>query len=69
MQNVKNRGTSSVQLLSRDSNFNNHRHQRAARDEVTNTGTYRAKLAGKQTVDHSIEGWLSQKYNICIYDQ
>lgn len=55
-------------LQNRESNFNNRTHQRAARDKVTDTGTkYRANLAGKQTVDLSIEGWLSHKDNICIY--
>lgn len=49
-------------LQNRESNFNNRTHQRAARDKVTDTGTkYRANLAGKQTVDLSIEGWLSHK--------
>lgn len=52
-------------LQNRESNFNNRTHQRAARDKVTDTGTkYRANLAGKQTVDLSIEGWLSHKDNI-----
>lgn len=55
-------------LQNRESNFNNRTHQRAARDKVNDTGTkYRANLACKQTVDLSIEGWLSHKDNICIY--
>lgn len=55
-------------LQNRESNFNNRTHQRAGRDKVTDTDTkYRANLAGKQTVDLSIEGWLSHKDNICIY--
>lgn len=65
---MENEGTSRVPFLSRESNFNNRTHQRAGRDKVTDTGTkYRANLAGKQTVDLSIEGWLSHKDNICIY--
>lgn len=59
-----------MQLLSHESNFDNHRHQRVTRDDVRylNTGTYRATLADRRRADLH-EGWLSQKDNICVYDQ